>query len=155
MFARRLPFVSVVGVFFALVGLGLAHAQSAITMTASEFAFQPTTVTAAPGTVTFNLQNGGQFPHNIQIDGMANSVFADNLTSGQSASATVTLAPGTYTFWCPVSNHRERGMEGTLTVAGASAARAGGVDPLALSAMLGTVGAVVLGAGLVRRRGTV
>jgi Ca2+/Na+ antiporter len=38
-------------------------------------------------------------------------------TAFQSATATVTLAPGTYTFWCPVSNHRDCGMEGTLTVA--------------------------------------
>lgn len=155
MFARRLRFVSVVGVFLALVGFGLAEAQSAITMTASEFAFQPSIVAAAPGTVTFNLRNAGQFPHNVQIEGMTATVFADNLTAGQSASATITLAPGTYAFWCPVSNHRERGMEGTLTVAGASAARAGGLDPIAVSVTMGAVGAITLGAGLLRRRGTV
>jgi plastocyanin len=152
MFARRLPFVSVAVVLLVLVGSGIAYAQSAVTLTANEFTFQPSTVTVAPGTVTFNLRNSGQFPHNVQIDGMPNAVFTDNLTAGQSASASVSLAPGTYTFFCPVSNHRERGMEGTITVAGAAAARAGGLDPVAVSATTGALGAIVLAAGVVRRR---
>jgi len=121
-------------------------------MTAVEFAFQPSTVRTGSGAVTFNLRNDGQFPHNIRIDGMDSDVFAANLSSGQSATATVTLAPGTYAFWCPVPTHRERGMEGTLTVAGAQAARAGGLDPMVLSGILGLAGLLVLGAGLRRGR---
>ena len=152
MLAKRLRFVSLVGVLLALAGVGLAHAQSAITMTSVEFAFQPSTVTVAPGTVTFTLRNPGQFPHNVRIEGMTADVFADDLTTGQSATATITLAPGTYTFWCPVGNHRERGMEGTLTVAGVASARAGGLDPITTSAALGTLGVITLGAGLLRRR---
>ena len=31
-------------------------------------------------------------------------------------SVTADLKAGTYTFYCPVGNHRAEGMEGTLTV---------------------------------------
>ena len=142
----------------ALVGLsivaGVAHAQAAVTMTAVEFAFQPSTVRTGSGSVTFNLRNDGQFPHNIQFDGQDAPIFADNLTAGQSASATVNLAPGTYTFYCPVDGHRDRGMVGTLTIASAAqAGRAGDFDPVTLSGALAVLGVVVLGGGwLLRRR---
>jgi plastocyanin len=152
--------IAVGAVLAALVVFGLAgvvNAQAAVSMTAVEFAFQPSTVNVSSGSVTFNLRNDGQFPHNIAIDGRDGQIFTDNLTAGQSASATITLAPGTYTFYCPVDGHRERGMEGTLTVAaaGAQAARAGGLDPVYLSAGLAVLGAALLGGGYLRRRGLI
>jgi len=153
MYRSWLRVLGLAGVVLACVGAGAAYAQSAVTMNAVEFAFQPSAVIVGPGSVTFNLRNAGQFPHNIRIEGQNNDVFADNLTAGQSASATVSLAPGTYTFFCPVDGHRDRGMVGTLTVAtSAQAARAGGLDPLVLSGILGVGGLVALGTGLRRKR---
>jgi plastocyanin len=151
---KRVVVVSLVG---AMVGLsiiaGVVHAQTAVTMTAVEFAFQPSTVRTSSGSVTFNLRNDGQFPHNIQFDGQAAPIFADNLTSGQSESATVNLAPGTYTFYCPVDGHRDRGMVGTLTIASAAqAGRAGDLDPVTLAGGLAVIGLVLLGGGWMRRR---
>jgi uncharacterized cupredoxin-like copper-binding protein len=35
---------------------------------------------------------------------------------GGKSTATVTVKPGTYTFFCPVDGHRAAGMTGTLTV---------------------------------------
>ena len=135
---------------------GIASAQSVVTMSMVEFAFQPSTVSVSGNTVTFNASNEGRFPHNIAIDGREGSIFADNLTAGQSASATITLAPGTYTFYCPVPGHREQGMVGTLTIAStAQAARAGGLDPMYLSALLAIAGLALVGGGFLRRRGLV
>jgi uncharacterized cupredoxin-like copper-binding protein len=150
---KRLGVVSVLAALVSLAFVSLAQAQSAVTMSAVEFAFQPSTVNVASTSVTFNLRNDGQFPHNIAIDGRDGSVFPDNLTAGQSASATVNLPAGTYTFYCPVDGHRDRGMVGTLTVAGAQSARAGGLDPIMVPAALAVLGVVLLGSGYVRRRG--
>jgi plastocyanin len=152
---KRLGVVSVPAALAALAALAfvsLAHAQSAVNMTAVEFAFQPATVNTASGSVTFNLRNNGQFPHNIAIDGRDGSIFANDLTAGQSATATVNLPPGTYTFYCPVDGHRDRGMVGTLTVAGAQAARAGGLDPIVVPAVLAILGGALLAGGFWRRR---
>jgi plastocyanin len=149
----RLVLGVLLSVLFTVGLVGVANAQSAVNMTAVEFAFQPATLNVSSGTVTFNLRNDGRFPHNLAIDGRDGSIFANDLTSGESESATITLAPGTYTFYCPVDGHRDRGMVGTLTIAGAQAARAGGLDPVTLSGGLAILGALLLAGGVLRRRG--
>ena len=35
---------------------------------------------------------------------------------GGTKTLTMTLAPGTYTYYCSVPGHRQAGMQGTLTV---------------------------------------
>jgi plastocyanin len=154
--SKRLAVVPLLAAVVALSLIGLAHAQTVVTMSAVEFAFQPDTVRTGSGSVTFNLRNDGQFPHNIQFDGQAAPIFANDLTKGQSATTTVNLAPGTYTFYCPVPGHRERGMVGTLTIANAAqAGRAGDLDPSMLAGGLAIFGVALLGGGWLRRRGVV
>jgi plastocyanin len=152
---KRLGIVSILAALVSLAFVSLAQAQSVVTMTGVDFAFQPSTVNVASTSVTFNFTSEGQFPHNIAIDGRDGTIFPNNLNPGQSATATIDLPPGTYTFYCPVPGHRERGMEGTLTVAGAQAARAGGLDPVMVPAALAVLGVALLGGGFLRRRGTV
>jgi plastocyanin len=149
----RLGIVSVLAALVSLAFVSLAEAQSVVNMSGVEFAFDPSTVNVASTSVTFNFRNDGQFPHNIAIDGRQGSIFPNDLTAGQSATATIDLAPGTYTFYCPVPGHRERGMVGTLTVAGAQPARAGGLDPVMVPAALAILGLALLGSGIMRRRG--
>ena len=93
--SKRLAVIPLLIGLVALSALAsVVHAQSVVTMTAAEFAFTPATVRSASGTVSINLRNDGQFPHNIQFDGQDAPIFTDSLTSGQSATATVNLAPG-------------------------------------------------------------
>lgn len=153
--SKRLALGALLTALLAFAFVGVASAQSAVTIGMVEFAFEPSTVTVNGTSVTFNAHNDGQFPHNIAIDGREGTVFADNLTSGESGSATITLAPGTYTFYCPVDGHRDRGMVGTLTIASTQAARAGGLDPTYLSGGLAILGAALLGGGFLRRRGLI
>jgi plastocyanin len=150
---KRLGVVSILAALVSLAFVSLAQAQSVVNMSGIEYAFQPSTVNVASTSVTFNFRNDGQFPHNIAIDGRQGTIFPENLDAGQSASATVDLAPGTYTFYCPVPGHRVRGMFGTITVAGAQAARAGGLDPVMVPAALAVLGVGLLGGGFLRRRG--
>jgi plastocyanin len=148
-------------------GAAAVYAQSAATVVMTEFAFNPDRMVVSAGRDTFTLQNAGQFPHNVHIEGngIAVDVKPDGpIAGGESFTGAVTLAPGTYDVWCPVGNHRERGMVGTLTVAGVAAGgaaqlpralpRTGDADPGLPIAEAGLLGGLLLvGAGwLVRRR---
>ena len=74
---------------------------------------------AAPGDVTITFENpsGNQAPHAVEIEGEGVERASGTIQPGDPAtSVTANLRPGTYTFYCPVGDHREEGMEGTLTV---------------------------------------
>ncbi|MBV9544047.1 MAG: cupredoxin domain-containing protein [Chloroflexi bacterium] len=163
---RRLGLVlCAVGLLTVATGAAVVYAQSTTTVVMTEFAFNPATLTVPAGRETFVLNNAGQFPHTMHIEGNGISVdVAPAIDGGQTESGTVTLTPGTYQVWCPVDGHRERGMEGTLTVAGAAAGGAAQLPsalPRTGDAGAGlpvgqfglVIGALLIGAGLfVRRR---
>lgn len=93
----------------------------------TEFKFNPADITLnKPGTYVFEAVNSGQYPHALEIEGKGIEEETKNLSAGQSADLKVTLEPGTYEVYCPVDGHRERGMEGTLTVQGDSASSGSG-----------------------------
>jgi LPXTG-motif cell wall-anchored protein len=147
-------------------GVSAVYAQSTATIVMTEFAFNPASMVVSAGRDTFTLRNGGQFPHNLHIEG--NGVSLDvkpdgPVAAGQTFTGAVTLAAGTYDVWCPVGTHRQQGMVGTLTVAGAAAGgaaqvpralpRTGHADsslPIAQAGML--AGALLIGAGWLARR---
>jgi LPXTG-motif cell wall-anchored protein len=153
---RRLGLVSVAaGLLTMVAGIGAVYAQASSTVVMTEFAFSPDALVVPAGRDTFVLQNAGMFPHNVHIEGNGISVDVkpdSPVAGGESFTGSVNLTPGTYEVWCPVSNHRERGMVGTLTVAGAAAGGAAQV-PTALprtgDAETGApVGAAAVGGGL-------
>lgn len=80
--------------------------------------FDRTSATAAPGPMTLALVNETPLPHNIALRGPG--VSAEGPVVGQNGISTifVTLAAGTYTFYCSVAGHEAAGMRGTLTVGG-------------------------------------
>jgi len=70
---------------------------------------------AKSGEVTINFENPATVPHAVEVEGNGVEEKTDVVTEGK-ASLTADLEPGTYEFYCPVGDHREEGMEGTLTV---------------------------------------
>jgi uncharacterized cupredoxin-like copper-binding protein len=73
--------------------------------------------TQAPaGTTTFVVQNTGHVPHNFAIKGNGVEQKTPLVESGQSATLTVDLSPGTYVYECTVPGHAMAGMQGTLSV---------------------------------------
>ena len=95
-----------------------APTPQTVTFRESEFKIEPATVTLRPGTYVFQLQDTGQFPHDLHIAprGGAELAASSQMRPGEMASMTVTLKAGDYVIWCGVDAHRTRGMEGTVTV---------------------------------------
>jgi plastocyanin len=68
------------------------------------------------GTVKIAFANSSPIEHNVTIAQGAKVLGATPTFTGGSKSLTLTLKPGTYTFYCSVPGHRQAGMEGTLNV---------------------------------------
>jgi uncharacterized cupredoxin-like copper-binding protein len=99
-------------------GATCASPQSTtVSVAESEYKFVLSQSTVPCGTVTFNQTNSGQIVHNFDIQGVANGAgVGPFLNPGQSATTTVTLAPGNYTIICDVATHVSLGMISSLTV---------------------------------------
>jgi plastocyanin len=88
-----------------------------------QLAYATNKATATAGPVTIEMPNSSGVSHNIAIEAGAKGATGSGPALGKSAfttkttaSLTVTLKPGTYTFFCQAPGHRAAGMYGTLTV---------------------------------------
>jgi uncharacterized cupredoxin-like copper-binding protein len=80
--------------------------------------FDKTTLTATAGTVTVEMKNPSSsgVPHGIAVEGNGVDQDGETVQPGGTSTDTLTLKPGTYTFYCPVPGHEDAGMKGTLVV---------------------------------------
>ena len=90
-------------------------ADATVTVTAGDLFFAPEALSTESGTIAIELANDGAIVHNVVIEETRTKVA--EAAGGESATGTVDLEPGTYTFYCDVAGHRDAGMEGTLEVA--------------------------------------
>lgn len=72
--------------------------------------------TLPAGRMTFRVENAGSEQHAFEIEGNGIEAKTENLPRGNSASLDVELKPGTYTIYCPVDGHKDKGMKQTLVV---------------------------------------
>jgi plastocyanin len=79
-------------------------------------AFTKPKLTAAAGKVTIVFTNMAPEAHNLAVAKGTTQLGTTPTFTGGSRSLTLTLAAGTYTFYCTVPGHRQAGMQGTLTV---------------------------------------
>ena len=72
--------------------------------------------TLPAGRFSFSVQNAGKEDHGFEIEGNGIEQKTDVLKRGDVASLDVELKPGTYTVYCPVKGHKEKGMKKTVVV---------------------------------------
>jgi uncharacterized cupredoxin-like copper-binding protein len=94
----------------------------------TEYKLDPSDPTVQAGTVSFKVTNDGTVDHSLEVEGpKGEQELEQNLAPGQSGTLTVDLSQsGKYEFYCPIDAHRERGMEGEITVAGGGGSTGGG-----------------------------
>ena len=89
----------------------------AIAVTLTDFRYHPQRISAPAGPLTFALRNEGALPHNFRLLRNGNEVVQiHTLKPGATASVTRRVRPGIYRFLCPLQNHAELGMYGSLVV---------------------------------------
>jgi plastocyanin len=90
-----------------------------LTVTETEFRLDPAEArVAGAGAVEVEVVNRGATVHALAIESGTATRSTGNIEPGQTKTLTADLPPGRYTWYCPVGDHRQRGMEGTLTVGG-------------------------------------
>ena len=90
----------------------------AVGVTLSDFKLSPGTLSAKAGAVEFDVKNDGPTPHNLTIKDSTGKVVGatKNLSPGENAKLTITLAAGAYTAICSLPGHESLGMKDVLTV---------------------------------------
>jgi nitrite reductase (NO-forming) len=91
-------------------------AVKSFAVTGSEFAFAPDTFSVNKGDkVRVVFTNNGKFPHNFTITEL--NVQGNTVSPGGSDTVTFTAdKAGTFTYFCSVPTHKDKGMAGTFIV---------------------------------------
>jgi plastocyanin len=87
-----------------------------VTIEAHDVYFNVTSIKAPAGKLDIHYVEKGTQEHTLVIDGITGFKLEVG-PSTSSDSATVTLQPGSYTYYCTIPGHRAQGMQGTITVA--------------------------------------
>jgi uncharacterized cupredoxin-like copper-binding protein len=97
-------------------------AGETVTVSETEFELNPADPRISkPGVVEFRVKNEGKIVHALEVEGPGEEAKTKDIQPGGSASLRVDLSTaGSYEWYCPVGNHRDLGMEGTIKVGGSS-----------------------------------
>jgi uncharacterized cupredoxin-like copper-binding protein len=116
-----------------------APEQSAVltirdTSTPGDWSFDTKRLAAEAGRITIELQNDSGLGHNVRVHtgkccfkpgfkdlGGTEVIGSTKSDTRDSVKATLSLAPGTYTFLCSIPGHFQAGQRGTLVVSKAEA----------------------------------
>ena len=69
-----------------------------------------------PAELEVIIECDGAVPHNIVFEGVDGDAVVAECSGEDSGSGTISVEPGTYTYYCAIPGHREAGMEGEITL---------------------------------------
>jgi plastocyanin len=95
-----------------------APANGVVRVVAKEYSFDPSAIVVrGTGTLRVTLRNDGSLAHDLKVRKDGELIGGTPaFPAGETRSASVRLATGTYEFLCTVGDHAELGMRGTLKV---------------------------------------
>jgi uncharacterized cupredoxin-like copper-binding protein len=99
-------------------GAGAPAGQTeSITATEADFSISLDKDTFPAGTYEITVVNKGHATHDLVVERNGNDVEkTTSIAPGKTATLTVPLESGKYVFYCSIGNHRQMGMETTVTV---------------------------------------
>lgn len=116
-------FAGVAVVIAVALGAGsyaLASSQATtlkLTADKTKLAYNKKTLKAPAGKITIVMKNASAiFQHDVAIKLNGKVHKGKTVGLNKTSKLTITLKPGTYTFYCTVPGHKAAGMKGKLTV---------------------------------------
>jgi plastocyanin len=93
-------------------------APARVQVVAREYSLGLSRLHVQAGTAVIELANFGQDPHDLRVQrvGARHIAGLGVVAPGARGELTVKLAPGRYSFWCSIANHRQLGMRAQLIV---------------------------------------
>jgi uncharacterized cupredoxin-like copper-binding protein len=77
---------------------------------------------AKSGVIAFKATNDGKVDHSLEIEAKGEEFeIEEPIKPGDSATLKAKLEPGTYEWYCPIDDHKGKGMKGEITVEGGKA----------------------------------
>jgi plastocyanin len=107
---------------FATTSLAVGHhaapAPVRMQVVAQEYSYTLSRLKVHAGPALIELDDMGQDPHDLRVQraGSPHVAGLGVIKPGSRATLSLKLAPGRYSFWCSVADHRARGMRATVTV---------------------------------------
>jgi uncharacterized cupredoxin-like copper-binding protein len=101
-----------------------ADALQTFQVSENEFSINPASIELPrAGTYEFAVTNDGQISHalNIEESGGGNEVESGDIGPGEKKTVRFTFSgDGSFELYCPIGDHKDQGMEGTITVGSAA-----------------------------------
>ena len=107
-----------------------APASKTVMVGEQEFSITPSSIALTrPGTYKFRVTNNGMIGHALEIEGHGVEQKTGTIEPGKTATLQVSLTKaGSYEVYCPIDDHKNKGMKATLTVGGSAAPAVGGTS---------------------------
>lgn len=97
-----------------------AHEPANVKLNEWELGFKQ--MSANTGQIRFDIENVGTVEHAFEVEGEAGGQKVEYkspiLKPGEKTTLEVDLPPGEYEAYCPVHDHKDKGMAGEITVKG-------------------------------------
>ena len=96
----------------------LAAPPARVQVVAKEYSFSLSRLQVKRGAALIELANFGQDLHDLRLQrvGARHIAGLGVVAPGGRAELSLKLAPGRYSLWCSVANHRQLGMHSVLVV---------------------------------------
>ena len=104
---------------------GGGSSSSAAAISETEFKLSPSSPSVAPGG-TVTVKNDGGTTHALEIETPSGEVKTKPIPPGQSATIKAPAKAGSYTMYCPIDHHKQKGMTGKLKVGRSGGSSSGG-----------------------------
>ena len=95
-------------------------ASATVKISETEYALSPANPSVdKAGVVRFEVTNDGKVDHALEVEGPEGEVETETIAPGGKATLKADLGKaGRYEWYCPIGDHKDRGMKGEITVAG-------------------------------------